>query len=185
MAILFQRRMAQSSVRFAAAVKKAGVNPYVDLPATMTERFADRRTRSVLVRVAPAGRGGTRGRTIANPERLRRIGRLTRDGWFRTTVVPARGQPYGLHLDMWMRRSAGVAVGDSVRVTLRHDSEPRELPVPPTLCDALSQDPAAKRAWEDWSPSRRKQALSYLNFLGTGAARVRTVSKRLVELRGK
>jgi len=179
--------MAPSSVRFAAVVKKAGVNPFVDLPATMAERFADRRNRSVLVRVARTGRGGIREepKPIPNPERLRRIRRLTTDGWFRTTVAPARGQPYRLYLDLWMRRFAGLAVGDTARVVLRPDSEPRGLPVPPALRDALSRDPAAKKAWGRWPPSRGKQALSYLNFLGTEAARVRTVGKLLVELRGK
>ena len=177
--------MATSSVTFTAVVKRSGVNPYVDLPAAAAKDFAGREDRAVLVRLANAraAKGPPGPPSVSNPERLVRINRLTQDGWFRTTVVPVRGGPYRLYLDTWMRASAGVAVGDSARIVFRFDRASRELPVPAELRRALSRDAAARKTWDSWPPSRRKEALSYLNFLESQAARERTVRKLLGVLR--
>ena len=75
-----------------------------------------------------------------------------------------------MYLDTWMRDAAGLAVGDRVRVRLRRDAGSRELTIPAALDKQLRANPAARRTWEQLAPSRRRESLSYLNFLKPPAA---------------
>ena len=50
------------------------------------------------------------------------------------------------------------------------------------LREALEENPQAKAAWEALSPSRRREILSYLNFLKTPAALERNVQKTIAGL---
>jgi uncharacterized protein YdeI (YjbR/CyaY-like superfamily) len=76
-----------------------------------------------------------------------------------------------------MREAAGVGVGDEVRVRLKPDRASRELPVPPALREALRANPEAQEAWQAIAPSRRREILTYLDFLKTPAALERNVRK--------
>ena len=77
---------------------------------------------------------------------------------------------------------AGVGVGDSVRVTLKLDIASRELLMPDVLHEAMSSNEETKAAWEALAPSRRREILSYLNFLKTPAALERNVQKLIANL---
>ena len=114
--------------------------------------------------------------------RLRTIGRLAPGDWFRTTLVPLNLNPTRLYLDRWMRETAGVGVGDSVRVTLKLDHSSREIPVPGRLLDMLATNPKAQSAWDALAPSRRREILTYLNFLKTPGALERNVHKTIANL---
>jgi uncharacterized protein YdeI (YjbR/CyaY-like superfamily) len=78
-----------------------------------------------------------------------------------------------------MREAAGVGVGDQVRVWLMPDHRSREMPMHPALDAALAENLRARQAWEALAPSRRKEVLTYLNFLKTPAAVERAVQKTL------
>jgi hypothetical protein len=132
----------------------------------------------------PAGRPTRAGAVERDAERLKAIGRLAPGGWFRTTLVSYRSGAPRLYLDTWMREAAGVGVGDSVRVTLKLDNAPRTLEMPQALREALEGNPAARTAWDALAPSRRREILSYLNFLKTPAALERNVQKTIAEVLG-
>jgi hypothetical protein len=117
-----------------------------------------------------------------NETRLEIIGRFAPGGWFRSSLVPSRLGPVRLYLHNWMRDSAGVGVGDQVQVTLRLDSAPREIPLPAMLNEALEANPEAKAAWEALALSRRREILSYLNFLKTTESLKRNVFKTIQQL---
>jgi hypothetical protein len=173
--------MAPPPTRFKAVLRKTGINYYVDLPANLADAIKTSADRRVILRIA-ASDGALH--PLANVERARllRIKRITRSGWFRTTIVPVkRGSPR-LYVDAWMRATAKAKVGDTVEVTLRPDRGQRRLDVPERLRTALSRDAAAKQAWDAWSPSRRRSAVSYLNFLKSEDAVDRTILKILREL---
>lgn len=174
--------MAQAPKRFKTVVGKTGINYYVDLPTDLSGAINSRDDCRVTVRVAALD-GTLHPLDHAEIARLQRIKRITRTGWFRTTVVPVKSGAHRLYLDAWMRSAARAKVGDTVDVTLRPDRGQRRLDVPERLRTALSRDAAAKQAWDDWSPSRRRQALSYLNFLKSEDAIGRTVQKILRELK--
>ena len=169
---------------FTAAVRLAGINPYVDVPAHVVEAIGGGRA-PVLIRLTAAGSTakGRRGKLASDASRLRAIGRLARGSWFRSTLVPVRGRPSRLYLDAFMRDHAGVGVGDRVRVTLKADRGSREIPVPRELRAGLDASARVRAAWEELTPSRRREILTYLNFLKTDAARKRRVRKTLEMLR--
>lgn len=171
---------------FTAAIKIAGVNPYVDVPMRVVRTLRDGAKGAVLVKIVAAGAtkkksagAPRRRRLVKDAARLKAIGRLAAGGWFRSTLVAPRSSAPRLYLDTWMRETAGVGVGDRVRVTLKPDSASRELPMPAVLREALKENEQAKAAWELLAPSRRREILTYLNFLKTPAALERNVRKTI------
>lgn len=105
---------------FTAQVALAGVNPYVDVPASVVAALGGGPKAAVLVKLA---RGGQQlgeaspaqpGKLARDADRLKAIGRLAPGGWFRTTLVPQRNAPTRLYLDTWMR----AALERNVRKTI-------------------------------------------------------------------
>ena len=175
---------------FTTAVKIDGINPYVDVPPRVVEALDGGRKAAVLVKVARtakknAAATSNKGRLAKDAEKLKAIGRLAPGNWFRSTLVPMRATATRLYLDTWMRDVAGVRVGDRVRVTLKLDRGSRELLMPAELGEALEENAKAKAAWEALAPSRRREILTYLNFLKTKAALERNVQKTLGNLLAK
>jgi len=173
---------------FTAMIDIAGINPYVIVPPRVLTAIGGVAQKRVLVRLSAARAGARSGRAVRPPDRpvkdaakLIAIGRLTPDNWFRTTLVKQRSglRPY---LDQWMRETAGVGVGDRVRIALRPDEKSRVLAVPAALRAAIAADPAVKAAWNALAPSRRNEILTYLNFLRTSAAIERNVRKVVARL---
>lgn len=171
---------------FTATIKIAGVNPYVDVPLRVVKTLGGEAKAAVLVKGVAAGAtkkksagAPRRRRLVKDAARLKAIGRLASGGWFRSTLVAVRSSAPRLYLDTWMRETAGVGVGDHVRVTLRPDRTSRELPMPAGLRDALKGNKQAKTAWELLAPSRRREILTYLNFLKTQTALERNVQKTI------
>lgn len=183
--------MTPSAESFEAVVRLEGVNPYVDVPEAASSPLLRHHGPEVLLRLAASGQSAQEAdardgeRVARNQDTLVRVGRLTPDGWFRTTMVPRRGGAHRLFLDGWMRDTAGVGVGDRVAVVLRSDDGPRALPVPRTLQQRLEEDADVRRAWADLPVSRRKEILAYLNFLKTPEALERNVGKIVRTLRGR
>lgn len=176
--------------RFTATVKIAGVNPFVEVPVRAVDALGDGPSWKVLVKLARTGSGKPAPRKLIQDAiskdlaRLMAIGRLAPDGWFRTTIVPSRSCVPRLYVDQWMRKAAGLHVGDRARVTIRPDRATRTLAMPAALRDELEAHPDAKAAWQALQPSRRREILSYLNFLKTPAARDRNVRKTIAMLLG-
>lgn len=55
------------------------------------------------------------------------------------------------------RTTLGVAIGDTVDITIAIDDAPREVEIPPALAEALDADPVAKTAFDALAYSRRKE----------------------------
>jgi hypothetical protein len=177
---------------FTADIKIAGINPYVEVPSRVVETLGGGAKIPVLVKIHAKGTAkkksadALRKRRLAkDAARLKVIARLAPGGRFRTTVLTLRSSAPRLYLDSWMRETTGVAVGDRVRVTLRSDSGTREIPIPTVLRQALEGNERAKAAWELLAPSRRREILTYLNFLKTPVALERNVQKTIAVLAAK
>lgn len=102
---------------------------------------------------------------------------------YRTTVAPMGGLYY-VPLSAENRTQAGVSAGDEVEVDIELDTAPREVTVPAELAAALEQDPAARRAFEALSYSRRKEHARQVESAKAEATRQRRIAKVLDELRG-
>ncbi|HET6890620.1 MAG TPA: YdeI/OmpD-associated family protein, partial [Pyrinomonadaceae bacterium] len=119
------------SERFSATIFKVGINPCVDVPARVSK---------------------TLGRTGYIPIQGTLNGHA-----FRAGLVSLGGGRHRLFINGEMRRAAGVDVDDRVTVALEYDGKPRKITVPHQLARALKDSRAAKRTWDNLTPSRRKE----------------------------
>jgi hypothetical protein len=182
-----EKATTQQEQSFMAEVKLAGINPYVDVPESVVRALTAEQKAKVLVMVTAVDvtknedySSHKNTKLAKDAEHLKAIGRLSPEGWFRTTLVPLRSHPTRLYLDSWMRETARVEVGDRVQVMLRPDIASRELLIPEIMLETLNSK--AKVVWEALAPSRRREILTYLNFLKTSAALERNVQKVIKEL---
>ena len=96
---------------------------------------------------------------------------------YRSTVAPYRG-PYMISVSAENRAGAGVSHGDTITVTLEHDTAPRTVEVPADLQAALDASPAAQAAWSALSYSA--QNAHALAIAGAKAAETR--SRRVADV---
>jgi Bacteriocin-protection, YdeI or OmpD-Associated/Domain of unknown function (DUF1905) len=77
----------------------------------------------------------------------------------RTTLTPAGGGRYRLHVNMKLCKAARADVGDLIGIELRVDRKPRALPVPDEIREALKTRPQARKAFQRMRPGTRRQLL--------------------------
>jgi hypothetical protein len=145
--------------RFSATIYKLGINPCVDVPVEVSRAFGRRGNVPVT--------GSLNGQPI------------------RANLVPKGEGTHRLYLNGDMRQRAGVDVGDRVELVLEFDPEPRAPPLPEALVRALEADPQAGVAFEQLTPSRRKEILAYLNALKRPESLQRNVAKVVAYLHKK
>jgi hypothetical protein len=143
--------------RFSATIFKAGINPCVDVPLEVS---------------AALGKNGY----------IPVCGTLNGHAFQAGLVSLGHGR-HRLFINGQMRKLAGVDAGDTVALELEYDPEPRRVAAPPALQDALAADPAVAAAWERLTPSKRKEVLSYLNWLKRPESLHRNVDKVVALLR--
>ena len=124
---------------FSAVIYKQGINPCVDVPVRVSQAFQRK------------GYIPVRGMLNKNP--------------FKATLVPTGQGKYRLYINGVMRKQAGVAVGDKIRIELGLDPQLRTIPMPKAFEEALEQNPKARSEYKKLTPSRRKDILLYMNAL--------------------
>jgi len=136
---------------FSAVIGKVGINPCVEIPATVSACLGG----SVYIPVS----GTLNGFPI------------------RATLVPVGGGRHRLYINGDMRKQAHVAVGDTIHLVLEFDRQPRPSPMPKQLAVALRENEKARRAFEELPPSRQREILVYLNYLKKPETVQRNVQK--------
>jgi len=100
---------------------------------------------------------------------------------YRTTVAPMGGR-FMLPVSSDNRASAGVAAGDVVDVEIALDTEPREVPVPPDLAEALDAEPDAKPYFDGLPYSHKLRYVLAIEGAKTAETRQRRVAKAVSAL---
>jgi Bacteriocin-protection, YdeI or OmpD-Associated/Domain of unknown function (DUF1905) len=95
---------------------------------------------------------------------------------WRTTPGVYGGVGY-VGLNRAVRAAAGVDAGDSVRVTMELDTEPRTVEPPNDLRAALEAEPDARARFEELSFTHRREYADWVE----GAKRPETRMKRVAE----
>lgn len=75
---------------------------------------------------------------------------------YRGTISVMRGTA-GIPLRKSHREAAGLEGGETLKVKIELDTEPREVSVPPDLQRALASRPGARKAWETLSYTHRRE----------------------------
>ena len=76
---------------------------------------------------------------------------------YRGSIAPMGGCRYRLGVRKDVRAAIGKEVGEVVKVTIRRDTEPRTVEVPPELRAVLEESPAARTRFEALSYTHRKE----------------------------
>lgn len=97
--------------------------------------------------------------------------------------VASMGGTFMLPLSAEHREGAGVSAGDTVRVTLELDTEPRTVAVPDDFQEALDGDPAAKQFFDSLAYSHRLRHVLSVEGAKTPETRQRRIEKALELLR--
>ncbi len=102
----------------------------------------------------------------------------------RTTVAVYGGRSYvGFRKEV--RDTAGIAIGDRIRVEIELDAKPREITVPEDLARAFAKDRVAKKLFEGLSFTHRNEYAKWIEGAKKAETRARRVAKALEMLREK
>ena len=101
-------------------------------------------------------------------------------GWIeglamQSTLVPAGGGRYRLHVHSRIWRKLRIDAGAAVEVALQIERDPREATVPPDLAAELAGAPKALAAFNGLTRALRRQIVVYVD----AAKQARTREKRL------
>ncbi len=84
-----------------------------------------------------------------------------------------------------IREKIGKQPGDIVRVTLKEDTEPRVVEVPPDLQEVLNKHPEEKAFFENLSCTHQREYVSWITEAKRPETRQRRIRKALDMLRQK
>jgi hypothetical protein len=147
--------------KFTATIYKIGINPVVDPPDKVLFSIfkkADRSKGPIPV-----------------------CGKLN-GAEFVQTLVKYQGS-WRLYINGPMLRDSGLAVGDVAKIEVDFDPRSREVAMPKELVAALKKDKKAKAAFEDLSPSRRKEISKYIGGLKTPESVAKNIERVIRHLR--
>ena len=103
------------------------------------------------------------------------------DHRYRSTVAPYRG-PYMIPLSKENAEAAGVAAGQTITVSIEHDTAPRVVEVPSDLQAALDASATAQAAWSKLSFSHQNAHVLAIASAKTPETRARRVAAAIEKL---
>jgi len=98
---------------------------------------------------------------------------------FRTSIFPSGDGTHHMMVNRAMREAAGAEPGDTVRVKIEPDTGVRRVSVPPVLRTALAKNAAAKKAFDGFAHSHKKEYVEYITEAKKPETRVRRVEKTI------
>lgn len=110
------------------------------------------------------------------------------DTSWKINMMPIGDGSFYLYLHGDVRKESNTKVGDRVVVDIVFDKDYRNgpmHPMPKWFSEPLNQNPVAKKAWENLTPSRQKEILRYFSWLKSNDANARNLEKIMSILSGK
>lgn len=101
---------------------------------------------------------------------------------FRGSVFPRGDGTHYMAVNKAVRAGAGASVGDTVRVVMERDPEPREVAVPGDFKKALGGSREAKLAFDKLSYTHRKEFVAWIEGAKREETRARRIEKALAML---
>lgn len=98
---------------------------------------------------------------------------------YRGSIAPMGGGRHALGISKAIRAAIGKDVGDSVKVELERDSEPRTVETPPDLAAVLKRAPAAQREFDKLSYTHRKEYVRWIEEAKKPETRARRLEKTI------
>jgi hypothetical protein len=107
---------------------------------------------------------------------------ITIRGFTYRTSIAMMGGKFMVPVSADVRKSAGVAGGDTLDVDIELDTAPREVKVPPDFAAVLDQNLDAKRRFEAMSYSHQLQHVLAIDGAKTAETRQRRIAKAITML---
>jgi hypothetical protein len=107
--------------------------------------------------------------------------RATINGFTYRSTVAVMGGKFMLGVSNEVRKSAGVAAGDTVDIDLELDTEAREVPIPSDFAAALARDPKAKKFFDGLSYSKKLRLVTPID-VKDAETRKRRIAKTVAML---
>jgi hypothetical protein len=143
----------------AVIIKVEGGGAYVEFPYDVEKEF------------------GTKGRVPV---------RATFDGIGYRGLLVRMGAPcHIIGIRSEVQRRIGKGPGDTVRVTIEKDDEPRTVEVPPDLEEALDGDPEAKEIFERMSYSHKREYVEAILEAKRPQTRAKRIERTIEMLKDK
>jgi len=95
----------------------------------------------------------------------------------KTTMTLRKTGVHRLHVHGQIRREMGVGEGDSVKIAVRRDTDPRGVDLPPDVAEALREADAFE-AFRAMGPAHQRELVAWIEQ----AVREETRSKRIVRV---
>jgi hypothetical protein len=104
---------------------------------------------------------------------------VTIKGFTYRSSIAVMGGKFMLPISAEVRKSAGVAGGDTVEVVVENDTAPREVTVPPDLAAALAKSPEAKQRFEKLAYSHQLRHVLAIEGAKAAETRARRIEKAI------
>jgi hypothetical protein len=104
---------------------------------------------------------------------------VTIKGFTYRTSIAVMGGKFMLPISADVRKSAGVAGGDTVDVVVENDTAPREVTVPPDFAAALAKSPEAKQRFEAMAYSHQLRHVLAIEGAKAAETRARRIEKAI------
>lgn len=95
---------------------------------------------------------------------------------FRARIFKMGGRPF-MVVNRALREAAGVSGGETVPVTVEHDTEPRVIEPPADLARALKANRDAQAAWDKLSYTHRREHVAHVEDAKKPETRLRRIEK--------
>jgi hypothetical protein len=110
---------------------------------------------------------------------------LTVDGHkFRSSLAPMGGQ-HMMVFNLEMRQKTGYKAGDTIRIILERDTEPRTIEIPDDVVSVIKSDKAALGTFGKYSYSHKKEVMDWINDAKKPETRTKRIHKLLQDLKDK
>src|SRR5216684_2420748 len=107
--------------------------------------------------------------------------RATINGFTYRSTVAVMGGKFMLGVSNEVRKSAGVAAGDTVDIDLELDTAAREVPIPPDFAAALARNAKATKFFEGLSYSKKLRLVTPID-IKDAETRKRRISETVARL---
>jgi len=106
--------------------------------------------------------------------------RVAQGAPFRATLQPAGEGRHRLFLNSGVRAAAALKLGQRIALEVRVDREPREVPLPPDLSEALREE-GVLADWASLPPGKREHIVRWIDQAAHEATREKRVLRAVEE----
>ncbi|MBS1647147.1 MAG: YdeI/OmpD-associated family protein [Bacteroidetes bacterium] len=149
--------------KFTAAVDIIGINPFVFVPEPIL---------TILFKQAGKEKGHIPIKGTINEKKYIQTLVKYKDAW-------------RLYVNTAMLKNSPKRIGEKIEVTIKFDSADRTLTPHPKFVKALNENKAAKKVFNELSPSRQKEIVRYISFLKSEESITNNITKAIGFLMGK